>query len=123
MSFKMLQGLINRWSANRATSSCSPLDEGLGFTIRFAYPDDDAALRHLAALDSQTVPPGALLVAEVADELWAAICLTGEPTAIADPFRHTAELVALLRDRAKRLKHPVRRHHAESQPAPTVAYP
>ena len=52
---------------------------------------------------------GPALVAEVGGELWAAVSLGGEPRAIADPFRPTAELVALLRERAKRLtQHPAR---------------
>jgi hypothetical protein len=81
----------------------SPLDEGLGITIRFAHPEDATALRRLAALDSQPVPSGPVLVAEVAGELWAAVTATGAQRAIADPFRHTAELVALLHERAERL--------------------
>jgi hypothetical protein len=102
MYLKMLHQLINRRYAQRSAAR-SPLDEGLGITIRFAYPDDAAALRRLAALDSQPLPPGRLLVAEVAGELWAAVSVTGAPRAIADPFRHTAELVALLHERADRL--------------------
>lgn len=116
----MLQALIKRWHTDR-TASRSPLDDGLGFTIRFAYPDDDMALRRLAALDSQQMPCGPLLVAEVAGELWAAVSLAGEPRAIGDPFHHTAELVVLLRDRADRLTR-VERHHAAEQPAAKVAY-
>jgi len=119
----MLQKVIN-FSKRRARdpgASRSPLDDGLGFTIRFAYPDDDSALRALAALDSQPVPAGPLLVAEVAGQLWAAVSLTGEPRAIADPFHHTAELVALLRERTDRLAREGR-HHAAQQPAVTMAY-
>ena len=90
---------------NRETVRRSPLDEGLGITIRFAYPDDAASLRRLAALDSKPLPPGPMLVAEVAGELWAAVSTTGEARAIADPFRYTAELVTLLQERAERLAH------------------
>lgn len=104
----MLQRLIKR-SQLDSFARRSPLDEGLGFTIRFAYPDDDAALRRLAALDSQPIPAHPLLVAEVAGELWAAVTLTGTPQAIADPFRHTAELVGLLRERADHLTRRTRR--------------
>jgi hypothetical protein len=120
MSFKMLQKIIKRWQAERIAGR-SPLEDGLGFTIRFAYPDDEDALRHLAALDSQPVPPGPLLVAEVAGEVWAAVSLAGEPRSIADPFHHTAELIALLRDRADRLTREGR-NHAAQQPAMTAAY-
>ena len=93
----------------------SPLDEGLGITIRFAYPDDAQALARLAALDSKPVPPGPLLVAEVAGELWAAVSVAGHASVIADPFRHTAELVTLLRERANRLTHSPRRTATRSR--------
>ena len=99
----MLQQLIKWRNGGSAAPRRTPLDEGLGFTVRFAYPDDEAALRRLAALDSQPLPSGPLLVAEVAGELWAAVTIGGEPRAIADPFHHTAALVTLLRDRAARL--------------------
>ena len=93
----------SKWRNAHRFAARSPLDEGLGITIRFAYPDDAAALRRLAALDSQPPLPGPMLVAEVAGELWAAVSVTGAPRAMADPFRHTAELVALLHERADRL--------------------
>lgn len=68
-------------------------------TIRYAVPADADAV---AALDSQPVPAGDLLVAEVEGELWAAVSLqTGR--AIADPFRPSADAVALLRARARQL--------------------
>lgn len=92
-----------KWPRTRSTGRPSPLDQGLGFTIRFAYPDDHAALRRLAALDSSPMLSGRVLVAEIGGELWAAVSLAGEPRVIADPFHHTAELVALLRERADRL--------------------
>jgi hypothetical protein len=103
MYLKMLQDLNKRLTRRRLTAGRSPLDDGLAFTIRFAYPDDDAALHRLAALDSQPLPTGPLLVAEVGGELWAAVSLRGAAPAIADPFHHTAELVHLLRERAERL--------------------
>jgi hypothetical protein len=103
MYLKMLQGVIKRMTGSAAVVDRSPLVDGLGFTIRFAYPDDHPALRQLAALDSQDVPDGPLLVAEVGGELWAAVTVLGGRCAIADPFHHTAELVALLHERAERL--------------------
>ena len=69
-------------------------------SIRMASGDDDAALRRLAGRDSAAVPAGPLLVAEVGGELRAAIALE-RGAVIADPFRHTGELVALLRTRAR----------------------
>ena len=68
----------------------------LPITIRPAYPDDAAALRRLAALDSALVPRGELLVAEIDGELRVAVSLD-DLSAIADPFTRTAEIVELLR--------------------------
>jgi hypothetical protein len=73
-----------------------------GMTIRPAFPDDRATLTHLAALDSQRLPSGPLLLAEIGGEPWAAIALeTGR--VFADPFRPTAAVVDLLRRRAGQL--------------------
>jgi hypothetical protein len=80
-------------------------------TIRYAFPDDDEAVARLAALDSQAVPAGPLLVAEVGGELWAAVALRGSD-ALGDPFRPTAELIGLLRERARQLTRPERRRRA-----------
>jgi hypothetical protein len=84
----------------------APIDSSL--TLRFAFPDDETALRHLAALDSAAVPPAPLLVAESGDRLVAALSLSGG-TVIADPFHPTVALVALLRARAAQLSAPARR--------------
>lgn len=78
-------------------------DYAVGVTLRYAFPDDAAALRRLAALDSAEVPGGPLLVAEVGGEIWAAVTLAGPAAAIADPFRPTSELVLMLHERARRL--------------------
>jgi hypothetical protein len=78
-------------------------------TIRLAVSADAEALGRLAQLDS--APPPALvpmLVGEVGGELRAALPLDGGP-AIADPFRRTAGLVALLAERARQLAPPPRR--------------
>ena len=72
-------------------------------TIRRAYPDDAGRLRRLAQLDSQRLTQAELLVAEVDDELLAAVAVDHD-WAIADPFRHTAALVDLLRMRAHQLR-------------------
>jgi hypothetical protein len=96
----MLQGL-NKWFNKReAIDHPSPLDHGLGFTIRFAYPDDEVALRRLAAFDCQRPLTGRVLLAEVSGEIWAAINISGDRRAIADPFRHTAALISLLEQHA-----------------------
>jgi hypothetical protein len=68
-------------------------------TIRRADAADAGALVRLAALDSSYPPTGDALLAEVGDELWAAVEIdTG--AAIADPFRPSGDLVDLLRLRA-----------------------
>ena len=72
-------------------------------TIRVAGPADQAAVERLAQLDSRPAPGGYVLVAEVGREVRAALPVSGgEP--VADPFRPTAELVALLRMRARQLR-------------------
>ena len=58
--------------------------------IRQARHADAAALERLAALDSSQVPHGDVLLAEVGDELWAALSLD-DGHAIADPLRPSAD--------------------------------
>jgi hypothetical protein len=77
-------------------------------TIRTAGPGDAAAIRRLAQLDSSPVPTAPVLLAEVGDEPWAAVSLTSF-SAVADPFRPTAELVLLMIDRARELDRAQRR--------------
>lgn len=72
-------------------------------TIRPAAADDAPALTRLAVLDSAAVPETPVLVAEVGGELWAAVSLW-DGRAVADPFHHTADLVALLRDHVVRAR-------------------
>ena len=74
-------------------------------TIRirhFAERDIDA-VRLLAALDGKHPPVGSVLVAELEGELVAALPLDGGPV-LADPFKPTADIVALLRERARQLR-------------------
>ena len=67
-------------------------------TIRPADTTDRLALERLAALDSQALPQGDMLVAEVGGELRAAVPVEGG-SAIADPFRPSRDVVALLSER------------------------
>ena len=69
-------------------------------SIRPARPADRPALERLAILDSAHLPSGDLLVSEVDGELVAALN-PESGFAIADPFRPTADVVALLRMHAR----------------------
>ena len=70
-------------------------------TIRPSTKADGVALARLAELDSQHLSSGSRwLVAEVGDELVAAVDSTGD-SAIADPFRRTSDVIELLRMRAR----------------------
>jgi len=78
-------------------------------TIRRATAADAFALRRLAAIDSASPPTGDVLLAEMGNELWAAVSVeTG--AAVADPFRPSGDLVELLRFRAARVAGDDRAH-------------
>jgi hypothetical protein len=68
-------------------------------TIRLARDNDRASLTTLAQLDSGREPADPVLVAEADGGLVAALSLL-DGTAVADPFRPTADIVDLLRVRA-----------------------
>src|SRR5829696_4822763 len=72
-------------------------------TIRRAAAHDSSSVARLATLDSSEPPTGELLLAEMDDELWAAVGI-GSGAAVADPFRPSGELVELLRFRAERIR-------------------
>ena len=74
-----------------------------GVFIREATLADSSAIDALAALDSSNRPHGRLLVAEVDGGVVAALPIDGG-RAIADPFRRTSDLVALLELRAAQLR-------------------
>jgi hypothetical protein len=76
-------------------------------TIRHAGFGDSAALVRLAALDSSSPLLGDALVAEVGDEVWAAVEIDSG-SAIADPFRPSADLVELLRFRVEGMRAEIR---------------
>jgi hypothetical protein len=71
-------------------------------TLRFAFPDDEAALARLAALDSSEPPAMPVLLGEVGGQLRAAVSLV-DGVVVADPFQPTVALVELLRARARQL--------------------
>jgi hypothetical protein len=90
----------------RATSNLDREGEPMTnktLTIRRSDVADSGALARLAALDSSSALTGDALVAEVGHELWAAVEIdTG--SAIADPFRPSADLVDLLRLRVEHMR-------------------
>jgi hypothetical protein len=86
--------------AARKARRSSPLADGLRLVLRRASAEDEDALARLARLDSAPRPRGDMLVAEVDDVIVAAIPFAGG-AAIADPFRPTADVVALLQARAE----------------------
>jgi hypothetical protein len=89
-------------------------------TIRRATAADAFALRRLAAIDSAAPPTGEVLLAEMGDELWAAVSVdTG--ASVADPFRPSGDLVELLRFRAERLAGGERPHGALARLLPRAA--
>jgi hypothetical protein len=67
--------------------------------MRRATAADADRIRVLARLDNTRVPEGPFLVADVAGEIVAALSL-GSGVVVADPFRFTADAVAMLRLRA-----------------------
>jgi hypothetical protein len=71
-------------------------------TLRYAFPDDYATLARLAALDSAEPLAEPVLIAEVDGEAVAAMSLS-DGRVVADPFRRTVPLVALLQARAAQL--------------------
>lgn len=78
-------------------------DRSEGIVVRLFAERDIDAIRRLAALDSKPVPAGGVLVAEREGELVAALPLDGGQ-ALADPFKPTAEVVALLQRRASEFR-------------------
>jgi hypothetical protein len=70
--------------------------------VRLATANDQEALERLAALDSTDPPRGSTLVGELLQRPVAALSLS-DGRVIADPFVATADVVALLRLRARQL--------------------
>jgi hypothetical protein len=71
--------------------------------IRAAIGSDGAAIHRLAQLDSARIPAGDLLVAE-SDGALVAAHAPGSGATIADPFRHTAQVVELLHLRGSMMR-------------------
>ena len=75
--------------------------------FRYAVPDDADALARLARTDARRPPRGVVIVAEVGDQLWAAVSVDDDH-AVADPRRPTGELVWILAERARDVRRAVR---------------
>jgi hypothetical protein len=99
-------GAIDRMPTAHVQSPTTSLSAAPGdnrpVTIRPARSTDLGSVREVALLDSQRPPRGPLLVAAVGNEIVAALVI-GTGAVIANPFRHTAGAVALLRLRAEQL--------------------
>ena len=87
--------------------------------IRAARGSDGPALARLAALDSAAVPAGELLVAEADGELVAALA-PHSGARIADPFRRTAAILAVLELSAGRGRGRGRAPRLRLRPGPRV---
>jgi hypothetical protein len=73
-------------------------------TVRLATANDGPALVRVADLDSALMPSTPLLVGERGERVVAAVSLR-DGAVIADPFAPTADVVALLRLRARQMGH------------------
>lgn len=71
-------------------------------TLRFGFPDDADPLAQLAQLDSAEALEAPILLAEVSGELCAALSLA-DGRVVSDPFRPTAGVIKLLREREHQL--------------------
>jgi hypothetical protein len=97
----------DRTSRGHSGKSFEKRDRFAGVTVRRFGDGDINAIRWLAALDDKPIPTGGVLVATVRGQLVAALPLDGGE-ALADPFTPTADIVGLLRLRARQLRKPSR---------------
>lgn len=77
----------------------------LELSVRRARESDGEALTRLAQLDCAAVPSGRVLIGAVGSRPAAALSLD-DGAVVADPFTPTAELVQLLKIRARQLEQP-----------------
>jgi hypothetical protein len=84
---------------NHITSTTSHKIAAEPMLMRRATAADSARIWELARLDDKRLPAGPFLVAELAGEIEAALSLSSG-TIVANPFRLTADAVAMLRLRA-----------------------
>ena len=94
--------------AQRRARGARPAREAVTYdsvTIRRVTPDDWPAVERLAQLEARAPLREEALLAEVGDEVLAVHSLHDGST-LADPFRPTAELVSLLKARARHASGP-----------------
>jgi hypothetical protein len=83
-------------------------------TIRHSTPHDEDALTGLAELDSSRPLRQPALLAEVGDEIWAAVSLH-DSRVVADPFRPSGAIVPVLVERARQLRRAGRRERGRQR--------
>jgi hypothetical protein len=103
MAQQHIQDLRREARAGRVPDGYRELGDDDDLTVRAATQRDGEAVRLLAALEGVTMPSGPVLVAEVHDDVVAALPLDGG-RALADPFRPTQHIVAMLELRAQQLR-------------------
>ena len=94
--------MFSLMSSRSKRSNSSPVGGYDSVAVRMARPDDEQAIRRVAALDGQKAPAGRVLVAEADGELIAALSVD-DGRATADPFRWTSDVIALMKMRADQL--------------------
>jgi hypothetical protein len=108
--------MFSLMSLRSKRSTSGPASRYDSVAVRLARPEDEPAIRRLASLDGKSVPKGRLLVAEADSEVIAALPVAGG-SAVADPFRWTSDVVALMEMRAEQLAGA----EVAPQPAPSGA--
>ena len=91
--------LMSRRSKRSTSSRLGGYDS---VAVRVARAEDEAEIRRIASLDGKKAPAGRVLVAEADREVIAALAVNGGH-AVADPFRWTSDVVALMEMRAEQL--------------------
>ena len=99
-----LRRAADRHRVARFASPCPRLAPAAerSVTLRFGSPADRHGIARLAELDGSGAPAHPVLVAEVHGQLLAALALS-EGSVVANPFHRTADLIDLLRARARQL--------------------
>src|SRR4051812_2234335 len=95
MAVQRVEELRRAGAVARIRNATPPAFREAEVVIRLARPQDALAVEALAVLDDADLPQGRVLVAEVGGEIRAALPLDTNQ-AFGDPFRRTADLVALL---------------------------